>query len=74
MITLAGLLIDNPRDELRPGGHDLPPAVEDRPQPYPGPKRNHDSQPCQDREPRPLNTPDVVLGTLALRDKAFTLG
>jgi hypothetical protein len=74
MITLAGLLIDNPRDELRPGGHDVPPSVEDRPQPYSGPKHHRDGQSYQDREPTPLNSPDIVLGALALRDKAFTLG
>jgi len=33
VITLGRLLIDNPGDELRPGGHDVPPAVEHRPQP-----------------------------------------
>ena len=74
MITLAGLLIDNPRHELRPSGHEGLPAVEDRPQPYCRPKHNHDSQSRQDREPALLNPPDVVLSTLALCDKALALG
>ena len=37
-------------------------------------EHDHGSQYHQDREPTPLDSPDIVLGTLALCDEAFTLG
>ena len=74
MITVAGLLIDNPGEELRTSGHQVTPAVEHGPQPCRCAKHNHDTQSHQDRGPTPLNSPDIVLGKLALGDEAFTLG
>jgi hypothetical protein len=44
MITLAGLLFDNPGDELRAGGHQVPPALKTGPQPCCRPKHNYDIQ------------------------------
>ena len=44
IITAAHLLIDNPRDKLRPGGHEVSPAVKDRTQPHSRPKYNRHSQ------------------------------
>jgi hypothetical protein len=54
-------------------GHEVPPALENRPQPYSGPKHDYDSQSGQDRKPTPLNSPDM-LGKSAFRDKAFAFG
>src|SRR6516164_1745363 len=74
MVTLAGVLIDNPCNKLRAGAHERLPAGEDGPQPYSGSKYDHHSQPGQNGGPTPLNSPDIVLGKLSFRDEALALG